>query len=134
MQHLARIAADFIVMIHAGYVAFVVVGQLLILLGWLARWQWIRNVWFRGLHLTAIVVVVLESWFGIVCPLTTLEQWLRVQGGETTYRGDFLGQVVHDLLFFDWEPWVFTTMYTVFGGIIVLTLLFVPPRRKSRQG
>ena len=43
--------------IHAAYVAFVVVGQLLIFAGWLARWQWIRNAWFRGIHVLTIFIV-----------------------------------------------------------------------------
>ena len=71
------LAADAIVVLHAGYVAFVVLGQLAVLAGILCRWTWIRNPWFRWLHLTAISIVVVEALLGIVCPLTTLETWLR---------------------------------------------------------
>ena len=39
--------ADGVVALHVSYVAFVVLGQLLILAGVVFRWQWVRNFWFR---------------------------------------------------------------------------------------
>jgi hypothetical protein len=125
-----RLAADIVVLAHASYVLFVLLGQLVILTGWLCGWQWIRNRWFRATHLAAIGIVVAESWCGITCPLTTLEQWLRSQAGDVAYRGDFLGNMAHELLFVDWEPWVFTLVYTAFGLLVLLTFLLVPPRWK----
>ena len=76
---LCKLAADVVVVLHAAYVSFVIFGQLAILVGILCRWAWVRNVWFRWLHLLAISIVVIESLLGIVCPLTTLEDWLRVR-------------------------------------------------------
>lgn len=131
MPLLYRIAADTVVIIHAAYVSFVVVGQLLILAGIVWKWGWIRNPWFRGLHLAAIAVVVLEAAYGITCPLTTLEQFLRRQAGQTGYRGDFIANLVHELLFFDCRSWVFTLAYAVFGLLVLTTFVVVPPRRTS---
>jgi hypothetical protein len=126
-----KLVADLVVVLHAGYVAFVVVGQLGVLVGILRRWAWIRNPWFRWLHLTAISVVVVEALLGIVCPLTTLETWLRSHSGHAAYTGDFIGHWVHELLFFDAPPWVFTLIYAAFGLIVVATFLLAPPRRTT---
>lgn len=126
-----KLAADLVVVLHAGYVAFVVLGQLAVLIGMLCRWAWIRNPWFRWLHLTAIAIVVVEALLGIVCPLTTLETWLRKRGGEAAYSGDFVGYWVHELLFFDAPPWVFTLVYAAFGLVVLATLWLVPPRGKA---
>lgn len=127
-----RILADLVVVIHFGYVLFVLIGLLLTLLGWLMNWGWVRNLWFRTIHLASIVVVVLEAWFGITCPLTTWENQLRSAAGQATYEGDFIASWVHEMLFFEAEPWVFTVCYTLFGGLVLATLLLVPPRwRKS---
>jgi hypothetical protein len=52
--------ADLIVAIHVGYVSFVIFGELLILLGIVFRWSWIRNPWFRWIHLIAILIVGLR--------------------------------------------------------------------------
>jgi hypothetical protein len=107
MRMLYRLAADLVVIAHFSYVAFVVLGQLAILLGAYCRWGWIRNPWLRWLHLAAISIVVAEALLGIVCPLTTWEGWLRARAGEGSYRGDFVGHWTHELLFYDGPPWVF---------------------------
>jgi hypothetical protein len=72
-----KILADGVTAIHLGYVAFVVVAQLLIIIGWMARWSWVRNFRFRVTHLIMVEVVALEGFFGILCPLTTWEDYLR---------------------------------------------------------
>lgn len=131
MNLMYRIAADLTVTVHAGYVAFVVIGFLLILMGIVLKWQWIRNTWFRLIHLAAILVVVAEAWLGITCPFTTWEKALRAKAGQTAYRGDFLANRVHDLLFFDAPPWVFTVCYTAFGLLVLATFLLAPPRRRT---
>jgi polyferredoxin len=139
MATLCQVLADVVIVVHASYVAFVILGQLAILLGMLRRWlgmlphwEWIRNIPFRLAHLAAIIVVVLESWCGITCPLTTWEIWLRERAGEETYEGDFIANAVHHVLFYRAEPWVFTICYTVFGALVLLTFILAPPRRKPR--
>ena len=54
----ARMLADLIVVFHAAYVSFVVFGLVAILLGVVFRWSWVRNLWFRAIHLTVIGIVV----------------------------------------------------------------------------
>lgn len=122
-----RILADIVVAIHFGYVAFVIVGLLLTLVGGLRGWRWIRNVWFRSTHLTMIAIVVVEAWCGLVCPLTTWENKLRTLAGTYTYSDGFFARFLHDTLFFDAEPWVFTLGYSLFGLAVLATFLWVPP-------
>ena len=96
----AKLLADFIVVFHATYVSFVVFGLVLILLGIAFRWGWVRNFWFRALHLAAIGIVVLEAVVGMTCPLTDWEQRLRKMAGEGDYAGDFIGHWAHRLIFY----------------------------------
>ena len=123
-----RILADLVVTIHFAYVAFVIVGLLLTLAGAVLQWRWVRNFWFRIAHLAMIAVVVIEAWCGIVCPLTTWEKELRHLAGQATYHGGFLANVLHDAMFFEAEPWVFTLGYSVFCLAVLATFLFAPPR------
>ena len=44
-----RILADVVAVLHLGYVVFVVLGLLVILLGRALGWEWIRNRWFRSI-------------------------------------------------------------------------------------
>ena len=133
MPVIYKLAADLVVFLHAGYVSFVLLGQFAILAGIVCRWEWIRNRTFRWLHLAAISLVVFESLLGIVCPLTTLETWLRSHAGQAAYAGDFIGHWVHELLFYDATPWVFTLIYTVFCLTVLATFFLAPPRSRLAE-
>lgn len=122
-----RLLADFIVGLHAVYVAFVVVGQAAVIYGLIRRRSWARNFWFRGLHLLAIAVVVALSWTATDCPLTTLENSLRDRAGQTAYPGDFIAYWVRELLFYQCASWVFVLAYSLFGVIVLVTFLLAPP-------
>src|SRR5947209_13652578 len=101
-----RLAADLILILHASFIAFVILALLLTILGWWRDWQWVRNLWFRGLHLLCIAYVVLEAWIGITCPLTSWESALRLRGGQEPYGpGGFIADWLHRLIFFHAQPW-----------------------------
>lgn len=127
-----RVLADLIVVVHATYVGFVVFGLGAILLGIVFRWSWVRNIWFRALHLIAIGIVVSESLLGIPCPLTVWEAQLRKTSGQVAYAGDFIGHWAHQLIFFRADPWVFTLIYTLFGLAVLVAFFLAPPRRSRR--
>lgn len=90
LSELYLLAADAILAAHVFFVAFVVFGLLLILIGKLRAWHWVRNPWFRLAHLAAIAVVVLQSWFSVICPLTIWEMALRERAGGAVYSGSFI--------------------------------------------
>ncbi len=123
------LAADMVVTIHAIFVAFVGGGQAAILIGWIKRWSWTRRLAFRVAHLVAIGFVVLESWFDIPCSLTILENRFRVLAGTEPYEISFIGYWLDRLLFYTAPAWVFTSLYSLFGALVVVTFLAYPPRR-----
>jgi hypothetical protein len=84
-----RLLADIVVIFHLTFVLFVVFGALLAL-------RWPRIVW---LHLPAAVWGAAVEFAGWICPLTPLEVWLRIKGGETGYRTDFIEQYVLPMLY-----------------------------------
>ncbi|MFP5344217.1 MAG: DUF2784 domain-containing protein [Gammaproteobacteria bacterium] len=126
---LYSLLADGVLILHASYVLFVIGGQALIVAGWIRRWTWTRNRWFRWLHLGAIGFVVAEAWMGVRCPLTVLENALRGLAGDTRYEMSFIGYWLNHLLFYDAPEWAFTTIYTLFGLLVLVTLALYPPRR-----
>lgn len=125
------VAANAILFLHVCYVSFVVFGLLLTWVGVLLRWDWIRNRWYRGIHLTMIGIVVLEAWIGITCPLTTWENWFRERAGQQQIEGDIIATWLQGLIFFEAPPWVFTCGYTAFGLAVLGTLWFAPPRWRT---
>ncbi len=133
LQRFYLALADLVLVVHASFVAFVIVGLLLIWIGQVRRWAFVRNFWFRVAHLAAIGVVAAESLSGFVCPLTTWEDRLRLlAGGEQRYAGSFIQHWLHQVIFFDLSERVFTIAYVVFFLAVALSLWFVPPRWPRR--
>src|SRR5260370_32883784 len=83
--------ADSLAAIHLAYLAYVVLGQVAILIGWPLQWRWIRNPWFRISHLAMILIVAAEAVVDFENPFSTWGREFRspigqvkveLQGGE----------------------------------------------------
>jgi hypothetical protein len=130
------ILADVVAAFHALYVGFVVLGLVAIWIGYARGWRWVRYPIFRILHLASILFVLAQTVLGIDCPLTTLENTLRLRAGQTPYPGQFIGYWLDRLIFYNFPMWVFTALYFGFSAAVVATLWLVPieysrPRRLS---
>ena len=125
------LAADALLFVHVLFVVFVVFGLLLILAGGLLSWNWVRNRVFRLLHLAAIGVVVIQSWLGVVCPLTIWEMALREKAGDAVYSGTFVSHWLDKLLYFNAPAWVFVVCYTAFGLLVIASWIWVRPNPKK---
>lgn len=88
---LYRLAADAVLVIHLGFVLFVVFGAALVL-------RWPRLMW---LHLPAVTWGALIEFAGWICPLTPLENSLRKLGGEPGYSGGFIEHYITAALYPD---------------------------------
>ena len=88
---LTRVAADFVVIIHFGFIVFVVLGGLLV-------YRWPKLMW---LHLPAVVWGVVIEFAGFICPLTPLENRLRIAAGESGYSSGFIDQYLIPLVYPD---------------------------------
>ncbi len=128
-----RILADATVVVHALMAAFAVLGLVAVLVGRVAGWQWIRNFWFRLIHLGLIVVIAVFPLIGGLCPLTELENWLRKQSGGETYPGSFIAHWVHELLFVQVSSQVIAVSYLAFGVAVLSAFFLVPPRRPRKE-
>ena len=118
-------AADFVLVVHAAFVLFVVGGLFATWVGIARGSRFALNPWFRGAHLAAIAFVMLEAIFGYMCPLTIWEDALR---GEASEKG-FIQRGIHAWLYWDWPAWAFTAIYVAFGALVAATWLRFPPRR-----
>jgi hypothetical protein len=84
-----RFLADTLTMIHMAFVAFILLGGCLVL-------RWRRAVWLHG---PAALWGVLVEWAGWVCPLTPLENWLRLKGQGQGYSGGFVEHYLVPVLY-----------------------------------
>ena len=126
-----QVLADLVLLLHLGVVIFVVGGLAVLPLGYRLGWTLVQGWAFRLVHLLAIGVVVAQSWLGVVCPLTTLESWLRIQSGAQAYEAGFIEHWVQAILFYQAPVWVFTSVYTAFAAMVCLAWLRYPPTRSG---
>jgi len=120
-------AADVLLVLHFAIVLFIVGGLILTCIGATLGWCWVRNRWFRYLHLGAIAFVAAEALLGIACPLTVWEDLLR--GGVRAES--FVGRWVRELLYYRAPEWVFSSLYVAWAVATLVTLRLVPPRRRA---
>ncbi|HEV8620359.1 MAG TPA: DUF2784 domain-containing protein [Nitrospiraceae bacterium] len=100
--------ANLVLIVHLAFVVFVLCGGLLVL-----RWRWIA--W---LHVPAIAWGAFVEFSGWICPLTPLENWLRAQGGDISYRSDFIAQYLLPVLY----PGDLTRDLQLLLGTVVIVL------------
>lgn len=131
-ETLLIILADTILVVHVLFVCFVIFGLVAIYLGYFFSWQWVRKRFFRIAHLLAIGIVAVQSWFGVICPLTIWEMALRAEAGAETYSGSFIQYWLHRLLFYSAPDWVFIVLYTGFAGLVLVSWKIVPPHTRVR--
>ena len=118
---------DIILIIHFLFVLFVVGSLPLIWIGEWMRFEFVRNLRFRLAHIVAILFVVVESFIGMVCPLTLLED--RLRGGES--GGNFIQRWLHRILFYDVPGWMLTMIYVLFAILVIITFKLLPPRPRK---
>lgn len=103
-----QLAADLIVLVHFLFVIFVLFGALLLL--------WRR--WLIWLHLPALVWGVVIELTGWICPLTPLENKMRLQAGLEMYSGDFVMHYIMPILY----PQNLTRELQVGYGVLVILI------------
>jgi len=117
------LAAQLVVILHAGFVCFVVLGGCL---AW--RWRWVLF-----LHIPAILWGALIEFRGWICPLTPLEQWLRRAAGQAGYSGGFIEHYLLPVLYpsvLSREMQVFLGTCVVVINIVVYGWLIIRSRRR----
>jgi hypothetical protein len=103
-----RILADLTVVLHFAFILFVVAGGLAVL-------RYPRLIW---LHLPAAVWGAGIEFTGWICPLTPLEQTLRVLAGEAGYSGGFVEHYLHALIY----PSGLTSEIQIVLGVVVVAV------------
>ncbi len=106
MATVAGLAADAVVVLHLGWILFLIFGALI------GR----RVRWVRWLHLGGLGFAGVLTARGGICPLTHLEGWLRGRAGGSAYVGTFLGHYAERLVYLE------VSRETVLLGLLVVVL------------
>ena len=118
--------ADTVLVIHFGLAAFIALGLLLIPIGKIRAWHWVRHRRLRILHAGVMVFVALEAMIGMTCPLTTLEAYLR----GTRVHESFWAEQISRLLFWDLPLSFFLILYLACAAWVIWLWFFCRTRPK----
>lgn len=102
------ILADLVMLLHFVFIIFAVLGALLV-----ARWP--RLIW---LHLPTALWALGIEFYGGICPLTPLENWLRIQGGKADFSGSFIQHYIGAVIY----PGEMTTTLRIMLGLGLLAI------------
>lgn|SRR5690606_13325743 len=128
-----QLLADAVLVLHFGVVLFVIGGLVVVVTGNWLEWRWVNGWWFRLAHLVAIGVVVAQALLGRLCPLTTLESWLRVQAGQPSYTKSFIEHWLQRMIFYEAPFWVFALAYMLFAALVIAAWWYFPPTRRRHR-
>jgi len=116
------ILAGAVVVVHMAFVVFVVAGAVAVL-------RWPRMAW---VHVPAALWGATIALGGFTCPLTPLENWLRVRSGATAYDTGFLEHYLLPVLYplaMTRGLQIATGLFVVLVNVLVYWRVF---RRRSR--
>ncbi len=124
------ILAEVVVAIHVAFLLFAVVGLLLIVVGVIFRWNWVRNFWFRTIHLAAMAFVAMEELLGWDCILNPIENHFRILAGQEQMTESFIHHWMSRILpfWYNVPQWVNPLIYLGFPALVLLVFLLAPPR------
>lgn len=105
---LYRVLADLVLVVHFLFIAFVVAGGF-------AAVRWPRLAWA---HIPCFVWGALIEFAGWICPLTPLENDLRVASGQAGYSGGFIEHYLLPVIY----PGALTRELQIWLGLSVLAL------------
>ena len=117
-----RLLADLVLILHAGFVAFVVLGALLAL-------RWPRVAW---IHVPVVLWGAGIEFVGGICPLTPLENHWRRLAGELGYPGGFIEHYIVSALYPDGLT---RNVQIVLGALVVVVnvAIYAWALRRSRR-
>jgi uncharacterized membrane protein (DUF485 family) len=121
------VLADAVLLLHGLFIAWVVLGGL-------AVW---RRPWLAAAHLPAAVWGVWIEWSGGFCPLTPLEQRLRIEAGQGGYGGSFVEHYLGALIYPDGltrESQFALGAVVLLLNLLVYGLLLWRARRRQDRG
>jgi len=119
-----RIAADLVLVVHLAFIVLVIAGALLV----------IRYAWFAWIHLPVAAWGFFVELTGRICPLTTLENSLRINAGQEGYAVSFVERYLMPVIYpagltRNAQMWLAGSVLAINAILYGLVLL----RRKQRR-
>ena len=125
-----RLAADSVLLLHLAFIVFALFGAVLA-----ARWRWMPL-----LHLPAAAWGFFVEFTGRICPLTVLENELRIRAGQSGYAQSFVEHYLLNVIYppgltreiqFGLAAVVLVINFAIYGWLILRRLAISRQRNRG---
>ena len=115
--------SEIILLLHLLIFLFITLSFILIPIGYFQKWEWVKNKYYRSIHLILMGIISIETILGFMCPLTILENYFR----DDIKVDNKLTEIAHQILYWDLPNYQFIILYILsFSYLIFLWIFFKP--------
>ena len=115
--------SEIILLLHLLIFLFITLSFILIPIGYFQKWKWVKNKYYRSIHLILMGIISIETILGFMCPLTILENYFR----DDIKVDNKLTEIAHQILYWDLPNYQFIILYILsFSYLIFLWFFFKP--------
>ena len=115
--------SEIILLLHLLIFLFITSSFILIPIGYFQKWEWVKNKYYRSIHLILMGIISIETILGFMCPLTILENYFR----DDIKVDNKLTEIAHQILYWDLPNYQFIILYILsFSYLIFLWFFFKP--------
>ena len=119
--------SEIVLLFHFCIFLFIILSFFLIPFGYYQKWEWVKNKYYRLIHLVLMGIILIETILGFMCPLTILENYLRNDIGVDNN----LTQIIHQIMYWNLPNYQFIILYILsFSYLIFLWFFFKPNFKK----
>ena len=121
------IFSEIVLLFHFCVFLFVILSFFLIPLGYYQKWDWVKNKYYRLIHLILMVIIFIETILGFMCPLTLLENFLR----NNIEINNKITQIIHQIMYWDLPTYQFIILYLLSLLYLIFLWFFFKPDLKK---
>ena len=117
------IFSEIVLLFHFCIFLFITLSFFLIPLGYYLKWEWVKNKYYRLIHLVLMVIIFIETILGFMCPLTILENFLR----NDIEINNKITQIIHQIMYWDLPTYQFIILYLLSLLYLIFLWFFFKP-------
>ena len=119
--------SEIVLLFHFCIFLFMILSFFLIPLGYYQEWKWVKNKYYRLIHLVLMGIIFIETILGFMCPLTILENFLR----NDIEINNKITQIIHQIMYWDLPTYQFIILYLLSLLYLIFLWCFFKPDFKK---
>ena len=119
--------SEIVLLFHFCIFLFIILSFFLIPFGYYQKWEWVKNKYYRLIHLVLMGIIFIETILGFMCPLTILENFLR----NNIEINNKITQIIHQIMYWNLPTYQFIILYLLSLLYLIFLWFFFKPDFKK---